>query len=69
MRKDILLCGSTMFSSEIIVTLKIYINYWFNGGHFGLHPNTRLYPKTFRVGFYVLFYIARPSQIFNICVN
>ena len=52
LRKDIIICGSPMFSSEMIAILNIYINYWFNGGHFGIYPKTRLSPKWIRVGFY-----------------
>ena len=33
-----IICGSSMFSSEMITILKIYINYWFIGGHFGFYP-------------------------------
>ena len=46
-----------------VTILKIHINYWFIGGHFGFYPKTRLSPRWIRVGFYRGFYITPRSQI------
>ena len=34
-----------MFSSEMIAIFKIYINYWFIGGHFAFYPKNEAFPK------------------------